>query len=787
MEKSLQIATGQSLSQQERTDIEQYIDQLVAQHGKSRSDINRLVLDGVTALTVSEAKASELAEQGFFKRLWGGLSGKNTKLRADIDRNLAASQYASQQMIQKVAEQNLMTFDLVTAVNNKLNTMILEIDAEINNIYNGLALFFKQTRSDIVQMETRLDKLERNVNLLNWNATIEYQMFGGVEYAELNTMEKMVCVANDFYNITKGNWSTADLMLLKSTVSEIGVSVKEKLSYRSFIESMAANPRLWDRLFEGIGEQPASELSPYDSVLLAGTNKVHRLNGEERYIVDALDGQLRSQQIAKSREEIILSLTDSYIANAAQVDMHKGIETFDLIVELIYGLKQSSEGWESISLGNAQPAAHSNDEDLKEGERLYLQCDFKQALPYLVKSAEQANNPRAMFLLGEMHKFAEGVEKDHDVSADWHRRGADLGYALCLANVAYAVKGTDKEQAEKLFREQFEAIAELAESGDVFAQNEMGSLYEGGNGVDRDSNQALEWFTRSADNGFSSGAVNLGNLNYYADEPDYATGLKWYRQAADQGNARGMYGIGHAYYYGNGVEQDYYEAIDWLRKAAELGNVMANDLVGDMYRFGEGVNQDHAKALKFYVTAAKQGNQYSQYSLGDLYYLGKGVEQNRSKAAEWYLMAAEQGHRSAQNDYAAMALLGDSMPADVHLAVRWFKKAAAENHGKAQLNLAKIYHHGYEGINQDFREAYKWYRKAADNEVAAAMNNLACMYVIGEGVDIDYEEALALFDKAGDLDDEYAIDNLQLLTYDTDMWEYVSMAPKTYYVTEKCY
>ena len=108
-------------------------------------------------------------------------------------------------MIQKLAEQNLMTFETVTLVNNKLNVMMIEVEEEINTIYGTLIRFFKQTRSDLIQMENRLDTLERNVNLLQWSRTIEYQMYNGLEYSDLTDIEKICCIVNDFYHIGKGD------------------------------------------------------------------------------------------------------------------------------------------------------------------------------------------------------------------------------------------------------------------------------------------------------------------------------------------------------------------------------------------------------------------------------------------------------------------------------------------------------------------------------------------------------------------------------------------------------
>ena len=65
----------------------------------------------------------------------------------------------------------------------------------------------------------------------------------------------------------------------------------------------------------------------------------------------------------------------------------------------------------------------------------------------------------------------------------------------------------------------------------------LGSMYEKGNGVPRDSRMALDW----------------------------------YRRAAQAGNSSAMYDLGAMYENGEGVPKDRQQAVDWYRKAAALG------------------------------------------------------------------------------------------------------------------------------------------------------------------------------------------------------------------------
>ena len=56
----------------------------------------------------------------------------------------------------------------------------------------------------------------------------------------------------------------------------------------------------------------------------------------------------------------------------------------------------------------------------------------------------------------------------------------------------------------------FAATKEKAEAGDAIAQSILGMMYAHGNGVPRDSAEAVKWYRRSADQGNLVAQTNLG-------------------------------------------------------------------------------------------------------------------------------------------------------------------------------------------------------------------------------------------------------------------------------------
>lgn len=112
-------------------------------------------------------------------------------------------------------------------------------------------------------------------------------------------------------------------------------------------------------------------------------------------------------------------------------------------------------------------------------------------------------------------------------------------------------------------------LLERAEQGDAVAQNEVGSRYYAGRGVERDDAEAARWIQLAADQGFAPAQYNLGLL-YFRNRGvagNDAEAARWYRAAAEQGYAPAQAGLGYLYTYGAGVEEDHVRAYLWLELA----------------------------------------------------------------------------------------------------------------------------------------------------------------------------------------------------------------------------
>ena len=125
-----------------------------------------------------------------------------------------------------------------------------------------------------------------------------------------------------------------------------------------------------------------------------------------------------------------------------------------------------------------------------------------------------------------------------------------------------------------------------ADKGNAAAQNNLGVLYEKGQGVPQ----------------------------------SYEEAARLYKLAADQGDADAQNNLGELYYRGSGVTQSYEEAARLYRLAADKGNASAQFSLGWLHEHGEGVPRSVTKAARLYKLAADQGSASAQNDLGELYY-----------------------------------------------------------------------------------------------------------------------------------------------------------------------
>jgi len=134
----------------------------------------------------------------------------------------------------------------------------------------------------------------------------------------------------------------------------------------------------------------------------------------------------------------------------------------------------------------------------------------------------------------------------------------------------------------KQYAEALPYFERAAAAGNIDAMNDLGVMYEKGQGVNRDDERAVSWYRKAADTE-SQAMVNLAGM-YIGGRgglpKDATKAVALLRKAADAGNANGMMLLGAMYEDGaGGLPKDAAAALDWYKKAADLGNSYGQEQV----------------------------------------------------------------------------------------------------------------------------------------------------------------------------------------------------------------
>lgn len=233
-----------------------------------------------------------------------------------------------------------------------------------------------------------------------------------------------------------------------------------------------------------------------------------------------------------------------------------------------------------------------------------------------------------------------------------------------------------------------------ANRGDPDAQNQLGLKYAQGDGLPRDDVKAVEWYRKSATQGFAKAETNLGDMYFYGRgglDQNYVQALSWYLKASQQDFPDAQYRLAYMYEKGIGTNRDLSRAVELYRSAADHGYPEAQNLIGILYATGtEGVGKDEKEAVAWYQKAADQGFAKAQMNLGDMYFFGRGVDRDYKQAMVWYTKAGDQNFAAAQYRLGYMYEKGLGTDASNADALAQYRKAARNGNVDAQRALDRL-------------------------------------------------------------------------------------------------
>jgi len=140
---------------------------------------------------------------------------------------------------------------------------------------------------------------------------------------------------------------------------------------------------------------------------------------------------------------------------------------------------------------------------------------------------------------------------------------------IALMSVTLILLLPSVSQADGLFDFQMK----LAKKGNAEAQFKVGEMYETGFGVKADQAEAMNWITKSAEQGHETASFKLlyWDIEKNGVNDENKDKFEALKSKANEGNAQAQYYIGKMYSRGVGVKKNSNKALGWLNKAALVG------------------------------------------------------------------------------------------------------------------------------------------------------------------------------------------------------------------------
>ena len=202
--------------------------------------------------------------------------------------------------------------------------------------------------------------------------------------------------------------------------------------------------------------------------------------------------------------------------------------------------------------------------------------------------------------------------------------------------------------------------------------------------------QALEEFTYLGDEQDATALFYLGQMYEFGQGVDKDTkkATEYYQKADMLGNAQATVALAKMVFYDDTIENNKELGLEYLKKSAYNGSADALYELGEIYREGKGVEADYSYAFGYYLMAAMKGEKRAQHKLAFAYIQGRGTPQDFENGIKWLARSANQGYVLAQKDLADIQS-SDSRLMNLPSAYAWYSILAAYNTDEIGAEAAK--------------------------------------------------------------------------------------------------
>lgn len=638
--------------------INKSIDNAIQIFREDKFVINKLVFDSIELLASAEEAQRELKSKNFMQSFLGIITGANNKLRDKISNNLIQSQYLAELTLKKMMEEHLVSLDLIYSINRKLNLIRENLSGDINNLYSIIESYVESTNK-------RINNLEANNKFIKWYLTLPDREFNGCNYIQLDNLSKIVCLARDFFDKTKGNWDDEDLLLLKGALRKLDINPNDKINFLDSILTIYNDSNLRSKYFDCISIDDIGNKSLLVTPLVL--NKLNKFYDDEYFLLNTCK---EFSKFNINNYTVIRNYIQNYIFNRYYIDVDRSIEMYDFLIELISNLNYLSQ---ENKLNNNY-------------EENYFEHIVK------IKKENYANE---LYLKGITYK------KNNEVSK---------AYEYLLESYEYGNIKSVYDLAELLFDDQSgyydsNTAVKLCEEGIVNGNYKcaylLGVAYDCGNGVSINKELAEENYRICINQSVDSQLINnskykLADILWEkSNKNETSIALKLYEETINICDYKAIFELGYKYYLGNKVEKDYELAMLYFRISAKYNYHKAQFYIGYMYDEGEGIPCSYKSAIYWYKLAASNGHSTAMNNLGAMYSKGNGVSRDRTKAFELYREAYDASDNKSSEGCIMYNLglcykYGRGTKKNLEEAKYWLSRSVKAGYKDAEFSLKDI-------------------------------------------------------------------------------------------------
>ena len=252
-----------SLKQSEKKIINDSLEITFKEMVKSSGDRTKYAFMALTAIDPVEGRTKELQNQGFFKRLWNGVTGKNQRLIAESQHDIYKAVYATNQFMKKLAEQNQLTMEVLVSYGNKLEYLQQQIQHQyihmtalfegVKYLHASIGHLAQKFEVSISEINDRIDRLEQRDKILMWHTSLNGFSHDGTLYGDLDPIKKVGLVVSELFKHTGGDIDYYFYPFLKSALMNLGIKNQDVLAPYDFFYSLTEQSAFSDDFFSNVG------------------------------------------------------------------------------------------------------------------------------------------------------------------------------------------------------------------------------------------------------------------------------------------------------------------------------------------------------------------------------------------------------------------------------------------------------------------------------------------------------------------------------------------------------